>query len=134
MTDDKQDAAALIQRQLDAFNAKDVDALLATYAADAELFELHGALMARGHEAMRPRFELRFAEPDLHARLLSRSVMAAPDAAGSSAVVVDLERITRNFAEGVGTLEMLCVYEVAGGLIRKASFAIGRKQVGVISS
>jgi putative hydrolase of HD superfamily len=107
--------------------------LLATYAADAELFELHGALMARGHGAMRPRFQQRFAEPDLHARLLSRSVMAAPHAA-SSAVVVDLECITRNFAEGIGTLEMLCIYEVAGDLIRKASFAIGRKQVGVVNS
>jgi hypothetical protein len=40
-------------------------------------------------------------------------------------VVVDLERITRNFPEGRGALEMICVYEVADGLIVKASFAAG---------
>ena len=42
-------------------------------------------------------------------------------------VVVDLELITRNFPEGRGTIEMLCIYEVVDGLIRKASFATGKK-------
>jgi putative hydrolase of HD superfamily len=59
----------------------------------------------------------RFTEPDLHARLLSRTVMAN--------FVTDLELITRNFPEGVGTLETLCIYEVIGGRIRRASFAPG---------
>ena len=39
--------------------------------------------------------------------------------------VIDHERITRNFPEGRGTLEMLRVYEVRAGLIRRASFAPG---------
>jgi putative hydrolase of HD superfamily len=112
----------VIQAQLTANNAKDIDALLATYAADAEQFTLHGERMAKGHEDMRARFLTRFSEPDLHARLLSRTVMGN--------VVVDLERITRNFPEGVGTLEMLCIYEVASGLIQKVSFVMGEKQLG----
>ncbi len=112
---------SLIQRQLDAYNAKDMDALLATYAPDAEQFELHGARLASGHAQLRERFALRFAEPDLHAQLLSRMVMGS--------VVVDHERITRNFPEGKGSIEMLCVYEVAGGVIVKAAFALGTKQL-----
>ena len=43
--------------------------------------------------------------------------------------VTDLELITRNFPEGKGTLEMLCVYEVSGGRIVRASFAAGEKRL-----
>ena len=108
---------AVVQAQLDAFNAKDIDALMRSYAPDAEQFALHGERLARGHEELRPRYLARFSEPDLHARLLSRTVMGN--------FVTDLELITRNFPEGPGTLEMLCIYEVADGRIRRASFAPG---------
>lgn len=109
--------AQVVQAQLDAYNAKDLEALLATYAPDAEQFALGGERLARGHAEMRPRFAARFAEPDLHAQLLSRTVMGA--------IVVDHERVTRNFPEGRGALEMVCIYEVSGGLIRRATFAAG---------
>ena len=66
---------AVVQRQLDAYNARDLDALLATYAPDARQYELPAQLLAAGHAEMRPRFALRFGEPDLHARLLQRAVM-----------------------------------------------------------
>jgi putative hydrolase of HD superfamily len=111
------DPVAVIQRQLEAYNAKDVDAWLATYAPDAEQFVLHGERLAQGHEEMRQRILTRFAEPDLHARLVARTVMGS--------VVVDLEEVTRNFPEGKGTMEMLCIYEVAQGRIVRASFASG---------
>jgi hypothetical protein len=107
--------AEIVQVQLDAYNRKDVDALLQTFAPDAEQFELHGQLIAKGHGAMRERFAIRFTEPDLHARLISRNVMGH--------IVVDHEEITRNFPEGIGTIEMLCVYEVRDGTIVKASYA-----------
>ncbi len=106
---------SIIQEQLDAYNAQDIERWLATYAPNAEQYALHGERLARGHEEMRSRMQSRFAEPDLHARLLNRTVMGN--------IVVDLELITRNFPEGRGTVEMLCVYEVADGLIQKASFA-----------
>ncbi|WP_462388351.1 nuclear transport factor 2 family protein [Acidovorax sp. Q11] len=113
---------AVVQAQLDAYNAKDIDALLATYAPDAEQYVLHGERLAQGHAQMRERFLARFAEPDLHARLLSRTVVGA--------MVVDCELITRNFPEGLGTVEMLCVYEVVDGRIQRASFATGAKRLG----
>lgn len=111
---------AVVQRQLDAYNARDLSAFLATYARDATQFELHGACLAAGHEQIRQRMATRFAEPGLHAELLSRVVMGS--------VVVDHERVTRNLPEGKGTIEMLCVYEVVDGLIARASFALGPRQ------
>lgn len=113
--------AEIVQAQLDAYNAKNLDALLATYASDAELFSLHGELLAQGHAQLRERYAQRFAEPDLHALLLSRTVMGH--------VVVDHERVTRNFPEGRGSIEMMCVYELHDGRIRKASFAMGARRL-----
>ena len=109
----------VVQRQLEAYNARDLSAWLATYAPDAEQFELHGSRLAAGHAQMRERMATRFTEPDLHAELLSRVVMGS--------IVVDDERVPRNFPEGKGTIEMLCAYEVVNGLIAKASFAFGAK-------
>jgi putative hydrolase of HD superfamily len=111
------DPAAVVQAQLDAYNAKDIDALMRAYAPDAQQFTLHGPLLAQGHEAIRPRYAARFVEPDLHARLLSRTVLGN--------FVTDLEIVTRNFPEGRGTVEMLCIYEVVDGRIQRASFAAG---------
>ena len=111
--------ATIVQAQLEAYNAKDIAALLQTYAPDAEQYTLHGARLAKGREELHGRFEARFTEPNLHARLLSRVVV--------SNVVVDAELITRTFPEGEGTVEMLCIYEVQNGFIQKASFALGEK-------
>ena len=111
------DPAAVVQAQLDAYNARDIDALMATYAPDAQQFTLHGPLLAEGHAQIRPRYVARFHEPDLHARLLSRTVLGN--------FVTDLEVVTRNFPEGRGSVEMLCIYEVVDGRIARASFATG---------
>ena len=78
-----------------------------------------------GVYAYRRDFLLRFAEPNLHARLLSRCVVGN--------VVADFESITRNFPEGLGTIEMLCIYQVEGGRIQKASFVVGEKRLVAIS-
>ena len=114
---------SVVQAQLDAYNAKDVEALLETYAPDAEQYTLHGELLAKGHDQLRARFVARFNEPDLHAKLVSRIVVGG--------IVTDAELITRNFPEGIGTLELLCIYEVTESRIQKASFALGQKTIHV---
>lgn len=111
----------IVQAQLDAYNAKDIEALILTYAEDAEQFTLHGQCFAKGHEQIRARLAARFAEPDLHAKLLHRTVICN--------FVSDFELITRNFPEGRGTVEMLCLYEVIDGRIKRASFVQGRQRV-----
>lgn len=115
------EAATTIQRQLDAYNAKDLDGLLAIYAADAQMFEYPATLAATGTTELRQRFAGRFQEPDLHAQLLKRIVMGN--------IVVDHELVTRTFAEGTGTIELTMIYEVQNGKIQRAWMIPGPKTV-----
>jgi hypothetical protein len=118
---DHDSPAAVVQRQLDAYNARDVDALLATYAPDARQYEHPGTLLATGHEEMRGRFSARFQEPDLQARLVQRVVM--------DKLVFDHEIVTRNFPEGKGAVELVAIYEVVDGLIRSQVVKLGAKRL-----
>lgn len=111
-------AERLVQEQLDAYNARDLDRWLATYADDAEQFLLHAGPLACGREAIRERMKDRFQDPALHAELVHRTVMEN--------VVVDHEIVTRTAPDGLVRVEMICLYEVAGGRIAKATFAFGQ--------
>ena len=108
---------AVVQRQLDAYNGHDLDAWIATYAPDAQQFEHPAKLLASGADSIRVRGAARFAEPDLHARLIRRTI--------AGHVVIDHEVVTRNFDAGVGTVEMVCIYVVKGDRIQSASFVFG---------
>jgi hypothetical protein len=116
-------ADTIVQRQLDAYNARDIDALLATYAPDARQFEHPGKLLATGAAEMRERMAARFAEPNLHARLLRRVVMGN--------IVIDHEEVTRTFPEGAGRVDMVAIYEVADGKIQSASVQVSNKRLDV---
>lgn len=113
--------AAVVQRQLDAYNAKDIDSLLAVYAEDAELYEHPSTLLAKGSAALRERFAARFTEANLHAALLNRIV--------TGAIVIDHELVTRTFPEGAGTLELTMIYEVKTGRIARAWTIVGTKSM-----
>jgi hypothetical protein len=113
------DSATVVQRQLEAFNARDLDALLAIYADDAQMIEHPDKLLARGTTALRERFAVRFQEPNLHAVLLHRAV------AGD--FVIDHERVTRTFPEGPGTIELTMIYEVKHGRIARVWILAGQK-------
>ena len=108
-----------MQRQLDAYNARDLDALLALYADEAELFEHPNKLLAKGTAALRERFAVRFREPNLHAALLNRIVQGN--------FVIDHERVTRTFPEGPGVIELIMIYEVASGRICRAWSLVGAR-------
>jgi hypothetical protein len=112
---------AVVQRQLDAYNARDLDALLATYAPDARQYALPATLLATGHAEMRPRFAARFQEPNLHARLLQRAVMGN--------IVIDHEEVSRTFPEGPGKVDLVVVYEVADGLIRSQTAQVSNQRL-----
>lgn len=112
---------AVVQRQLDAYNARDIDALLATYAPDARQFEHPAKLIASGAAEMRERMAIRFQEANLHARLLQRSVMGN--------IVIDHEQVTRTFPEGTGSVRMVAIYEVRDGKIVSASVQVSDKRL-----
>ncbi|MCW5550153.1 MAG: nuclear transport factor 2 family protein [Opitutaceae bacterium] len=115
------DPAAVAQRQLEAYNARDLDALMAIYADDAAMYEHPDKLLARGTAALRERFAVRFREPNLHATLLHRIT--------AGALVLDHERVTRTFPEGPGEIELVMTYEVQAGRIVRAWIITGAKRL-----
>ena len=118
----KSDPESVVQRQLDAYNARDIEAMMATYADDAQQFEHPSKLLASGAAQVRERSLVPFQEPNLHARLLRRIVMGN--------LVIDHETVTRTFPEGPGRLELVAIYEVQDGRIAKAWFRFGAKTLG----
>ncbi len=112
---------AVVQRQLDAYNARDLDTLLSVYADDAEVFEFPSKLVARGSVQLRERFAPRFREPNLHAQLRHRVVVGT--------TVIDHECVTRTFPEGPGELDLVMIYEVVGQRIAKAWSIPGNKRL-----
>jgi uncharacterized protein (TIGR02246 family) len=108
---------AVVQRQLDAYNTKDIESFIAAWAPDAQYFEHPGKLLASGRDAIRARHVERFAEGNLHGELVKRMVMGNK--------VVDQERVTRTFPEGAGMIEVIAIYEIDDGLIAKAWFIMG---------
>lgn len=108
---------SVVQAQLDAYNARDVEAILRTYAEDARHYEYPGNLLAEGVLQLRERFRVRFAEPNLRARLIRRTVVGS--------TVIDHEEVSRTFPEGTGTLELVAIYVVREGRIVEARFISG---------
>lgn len=107
----------MVQAQLDAYNARDLEAWLATYGEDAEQCLLHVGLLAKGRDAIRKRMEDRFKDPSLNAKLIQRTTLEG--------TVVDHEMVTRMSPTGLETVEMVCIYLVEAGKITKASFVMG---------
>lgn len=117
MQPDTPNAEAIVARQLDAYNARDIDAFMAAWHDDAEIFAHPGELLARGTAEIRARHVARFKEPDLHGKLIARVSVAN--------LVVDREIVTRNFAEGHGRIDVIAIYEIEDGKIARAWFKQG---------
>lgn len=115
------DPEAIVQTQLDAYNAHDIDAFMATYADDAQLFGHPAKLLAAGSAQLRERYAARFKEPNLRAVVVKRIVMGN--------MVIDQERVTRTFPEGPGVLEAVAIYEVQSGKIARVWLVMGPKTV-----
>ena len=111
---------AAVQKQLDAYNARDIDAFMSVWADDAQYFSHPSSLLASGATAIRERHVARFNEPNLHGALINRVTLGN--------TVVDHERVTRTFPEGPGVVEVVAIYDVQDGKIRNAWFLVGPKQ------
>lgn len=111
----------VVQRQLDAYNAKDLNTLLTIYAEDAQLFEHPSTLLATGTAQIRDRFASRFSEPNLQAELKNRITCGN--------TVIDQELVTRTFQEGPGQIELVAIYEVTNQKISRAWFISGPRRI-----
>lgn len=115
------DASVPVQLQLDAYNAKDIDAFIACWADDCEYYAFPDQLLAVGAAAVRERHVLRFQEPNLHGKLISRIALGD--------LVIDQERVTRLFPEGPGEIDVIAIYQVVAGKIAKAWFKMGEPEL-----
>jgi hypothetical protein len=106
------DPVAVVERQLAAYNARDLERFAATYSDDVTIHRMPAQPDAiRGKEQLRAVYRERFASSHLHAEILSRIVLGNK--------VIDHERVTGIREQ---PLEALAIYEVAGGLIRAVWF------------
>ncbi|MEM1218399.1 MAG: amidohydrolase family protein [Bacteroidota bacterium] len=105
--------ADLAQQQLNAYNAGDIEAFLAPYAEEVEIYWFPDILLTKGKENMRPNYASMFAEiPDLHCELKSRLVQGD--------TVIDQELIT-GLPNG-RTSEAIAIYKIENGKIAKVYF------------
>nr|WP_156542517.1 nuclear transport factor 2 family protein [Agrobacterium vitis] len=116
-----QDIIEPVARQLDAYNAKDIDGFMQHWAPDCRIYAFPDTLLADGAAEIRSRHIERFREPDLHGKLIARHI--------TGNMVTDIECVTRNFPEGKGEIDVLCLYEIEHGKIARAWFRMGEKRL-----
>ncbi|MBX3470373.1 MAG: nuclear transport factor 2 family protein [Planctomycetes bacterium] len=108
-------AADLAQRQLDAYNAHDIEAFVACFAEDVVVADVRtGAVIMQGREAMHARYGALFARPALHAALVSRTTLGDD-------VVLDVERVAGLRDDG-GEVDAVAIYERRGDVIARVWF------------
>ncbi len=107
------EAERLVERQLAAYNARDLEAFVAVYSEDVEVYRLpslepvlSGRAAFAAHYAAR-----RFHMASLHAEILQRIVLGNK--------VIDHERVS---ADGEATREVIAAYEIRGGFIARVWF------------
>ncbi len=109
MTDSIRTAEQTVQEQLDAFNAHDLDAFVATYAPDAVITGVSPEPLV-GSDAIRAFYEPRLQNPELSC-VIDTSVLFG------SRWVVAQERVIN---AGVAT-ETIATFDVVDGVISRAS-------------
>ena len=114
---DPTDAAYPVQMQLEAYNARDIEAFMPWWASDCHYYPFPDTLLAKTADEIRERHVERFKEPNLHGRLLHRMVLGN--------TVIDHETVKRTFPDGPGELDVICIYEISEGRIAKAWFKVG---------
>ena len=106
------DVVEIVQRQVDAYNAHDLERFVATYAESVRVFRMPATEPTiSGKTQFTDVYRARLSTPGLHAEILSRIVLGNK--------VIDHERVRGIAAE---PLEALAVYELSHGLIENVWF------------
>jgi len=101
----------IVQKQLDAYNARDIDAFMTTYSKDIKLYNFPNSLRSKGKEAMKKSYSNYFKNtPNLNCTILKRIIKGNK--------VIDHELITANG----DTFKAVAIYEVKNGVINKVTF------------
>lgn len=109
----------IIQDQLNAYNEQNLAKMMTFFAADIQLFDFaESEPLVKGIVAVEKLYKHVFDHsPDLHAEILNRIVFDDK--------VIDQERVT--VRKGVPPMEVVVIYELAGGLISKVYFIQEKK-------
>ncbi len=101
----------IVQTQMDAYNARDIDAFLETYTTNVEVYNFPHAAQYTGKEKMREGYSKFFeSTPDLNYIVKNRIIIAD--------YVIDEEYITANG----GNFSAVAIYKVEDGKIAKVTF------------
>lgn len=101
----------LAQRQLNAYNLRNIDAFLEPYADDVEIYNFPNTLLAKGKENMRPIYAEMFKNTsNLHCELVNRIVQGN--------TVIDQERV--QFGNQI--IEAIAIYHIENGKIKRVYF------------
>jgi imidazolonepropionase-like amidohydrolase len=107
----KNTAEQLVQQQLNAYNAHDLDAFLEPYADNVELYDFPGKLIMKGKEQMRKEYLFVTQTPQLYCRLKNRLVQGN--------MVIDHEEVSFG---GPKPVYAVAIYIIENGKISKVYF------------
>lgn len=102
----------IVQKQLDTYNARDINGFMSLMSKDVALFNLgESKAISQGHDAVRSIYQNLFDQsPDLHSRLVNRIVMGN--------VIIDHEKIIGRMGSE-DLIELTVIFEVKEQLIHK---------------
>ena len=104
-------AEEVVDRQLEAYNARDIDKFVDTYSEDIEIYNLNGEMTMKGHAQLREVYSNLFKNtPNLNCRIVNRIKI--------NNKIIDKENVDMN--ERV--VEAVAIYEVVDGKIKKVTF------------
>lgn len=102
----------LVERQLKAYNANNIDAFLEPYADDVELYEFPDKMVSKGKDAMRKDYEGMFKNiANLHCDIVGRIVQGN--------IIIDKESIS---GMGKNKFEATAIYHIEKNKIKKVYF------------
>ena len=106
---------AIVQAQLDAYNAQDLDAYCGYFTDDVVVANVGGDVTSTGIDAYRARYKDAFAKfPNNKAELLNRIVL--------NGAIIDHERVDRGDGE-TPVFEVAAIYSFRGDKISRVDFA-----------
>ena len=106
--------AEIVQKQLEFYNAHDLDGFLSTYHEEIKIYNLgnENTLIMEGLDVMREKYAVRLSTPGLHAVIDKRIVVGN--------TVIDHEIVTVHGQDE--PTQVAAIYEVADGLIKNVWF------------
>jgi imidazolonepropionase-like amidohydrolase len=109
----KETPEMLVQKQVNGYNARNIDAFLEPYSENAELYMFPNQLISKGKEAMRKDYSSMFKDlPELHCEIKNRIV--------NGNFVIDQESVS-GMRKGQ-KVEATAIYEIKDGKIIKVYF------------